>query len=87
MHEAGLHARKAAKKPFISEKNHIARLNWANNHLTWSLEKLRRVLWSDETSITLQSKCVSLVWRENNERFNNNCIRSTIKHDKKINIW
>jgi transposase len=82
-----LHSRKSAKKPFISEKNRVARLNWANTHSTWPIEKWRSVLWSDETPITLQWKGQSLVWRLKNERYNKDCVRGTIKHDKKINVW
>lgn len=85
--EVGFYGRVAVKKPFISERNIAARLKWAKLHLNWTAEKWKTVLWSDETSITLNWKGRNLVWRKVNERYNKNCMVGTVKHDKKINIW
>jgi hypothetical protein len=36
INEIGLYGRKPAKKPFISAKNRIARLQFAKEHLNWT---------------------------------------------------
>lgn len=53
--EAGLRGCKARKKPYLSEKNRKARLEWAKNHRHWTVEDWANVLWSDETNIEVRT--------------------------------
>ena len=46
---AGLFCFLAAKKPFISEKNRMARLEFAHAHKNWAIEQWSHILWSDES--------------------------------------
>ena len=46
---AGLICFLAAKKPFISEKNRKARLEFAHAHKNWAIEQWSHILWSDES--------------------------------------
>lgn len=59
----------AARKPFISEINRIKRVTWAKEHLNWSLEQWKEIMWSDESPYVLRSKSKRRVWRRENERF------------------
>ena len=48
----GFHRRLAMRKPPISEKNRQIRLQWALEHVDWTLEQWYQILWTDETWIT-----------------------------------
>ena len=49
---AGLRARIPRKKPFLNAVQCEKRLKWAKEHASWAAEQWKRVLWSDETSIS-----------------------------------
>lgn len=48
--KAGLKGCKPRKKPWLSEKNRKARLEWALKHKNWTVEDWSNVLWSDESN-------------------------------------
>lgn len=77
----------AYKKPFISVANKRKRLAWAKSHINWTPEQWRKVLWTDESPFVLRFNRRKRVWRMHNERYSQNCLVGTIKHDKKINVW
>lgn len=52
--DAGLKSYRAAKKPFISRKNRLARLKFAREHINWSENKWKTVLFSDESKFNLK---------------------------------
>lgn len=71
----------AVKKPWLSQKNIKKRLMWAQEHVTWSLDDWKRVLWSDETRVCLfGSDGLIRSWRKSGERLNNENLRPTVKH-------
>jgi transposase len=49
LQKAGFSRRVARRKPPISERNRQARLRWAIEHVEWTIEQWREILWSDET--------------------------------------
>ena len=51
---AGLFFFLAAKKPFISEKNRKARLEFAHAHKNWAIEQWSHILWSDKSKFNLR---------------------------------
>ena len=77
----------AARKPFISKSNRIKRLAWARDHVNWSLEQWRRVMWTDESPYVLRFNGKTRVWRMHNERYNPVCCKANVKHDDKIMVW
>ncbi|XP_047137568.1 uncharacterized protein LOC124814061 [Hydra vulgaris] len=50
---AGLFSYRAAKNPFISEKNRKARLEFAYAHKNWTVEQWSHILWSDESKFNM----------------------------------
>lgn len=52
--EAGLCSYRSAKKPFISAKNRKLRLEFARKYLSWTPEKWKLVLFSDESKFKLR---------------------------------
>lgn len=53
LRDGGLFGRRPVKKPLISEKNRKKRLQWAKEHLYWTLKQWEKVLWSDESKYLL----------------------------------
>lgn len=76
-----------SKKPFISPANRIKRVQWARDHLTWTFDDWRKVLWSDESPFVLRFNQRKRVWRTDAERHSKWCTKATVKHDDKINVW
>jgi hypothetical protein len=71
------------KKPFISEINRARRINWALEHRQCTLQQWHRVMFTDESPLDLNAR----VWRQCNERYLPVATNSTVKHDKKVNLW
>lgn len=79
---------KAIKKPFISSKNRKLRELWAKNHLSWSLDQWKQIVWSDECHIEHDNQKNILVWRKPNEKLINDCTKGTLKSGRfSITIW
>lgn len=51
--EEKLFSRKPAKKPLLSKKNRLARLEFALEHIHWTKTDWTRVCWSDESKFNL----------------------------------
>jgi hypothetical protein len=78
---SGLLARHAAKKPFISAKNRVARLAFAREHLHWTVLQWKQILWSDESRFQLfRSDGLHYVRRPIGHRFTPRFLQPTVKH-------
>lgn len=87
--DSGLHSFRIAKKPFISAKNRKARLKFARDHLNWTIEKWKTVLFSDESKFNLKSSDgFKRVRRPIGERLNPRYLQGTVKHGGgNIMVW
>lgn len=71
LHTAGLHARRPAVAPPLTRAHRRARLHFAREHVAWTLDMWRPVLFTDESRF-----CVSgndrrqRIWREQGRRYN-----------------
>jgi len=50
--ECGYVARVKRKKPLLTAEEKRKRLQWANEHKTWTVDKWKNVIWADETAFT-----------------------------------
>lgn len=81
LHKQGLKGRVALKKPWLSAKNVKKRLKWAEEHITWTIDDWKKVIWSDETKIMLfGSDGITRKWRRTGESLKNKCLKPTVKH-------
>lgn len=87
LHEAGYYSHFQVKKPFVSIINQQRRLTWAKEHLSWSTEEWKKLLWSDESPYVLRFQHSKRVWRLPNERYSKSCMTGTVKQDKRIMVW
>ncbi|MEE8288351.1 MAG: transposase [Nitrosomonadaceae bacterium] len=87
LNERDYNSCKACKKPFVSEKNRIARLRWAREHLSWTVAQWKQVLWTDESPFVFRWNGNTRVWRKSHERYHRDCLAGTIKQDRRIMVW
>ena len=86
--ENGLRGCKARKKPLLTEKQRKHRLEWARSHVKWPVKKWRKVLFSDESTFTLNNQAGNnYVRRRSEEEYQPYCISPTIKHPQSIMVW
>ena len=53
LNEAGFSQFRCPIKPLLSEANREARYRWAQNHVFWTEERFRKVVWTDESRFRL----------------------------------
>ena len=85
LYAAGLRGCVAAKKPLLRTANVKTRLEFARTHKDWTVEQWDKVLWSDESCFQLFCGAKrAFVRRRVGERFNPECVVSTVKH---LMVW
>lgn len=86
---AGLSGRIALRKPLLRPQNKIKRLNWAKEHVNWSINQWKRVLWSDESKFEIfGSNRRIFVRRRRGERALAECVVPTVKHGGgSVMVW
>ena len=47
LQEKGIKWRRKFKKLYMSEKNRLLRLSFAREHISWSVDEWKRIVWSD----------------------------------------
>ena len=77
----GFHRRLAMRKPPISERNRVIRLQWAQDHVNWTQPQWNSILWTDETWITGGRHTRTWVTRRAGEEWDPTCIVE--KHQRK----
>jgi transposase len=79
LHEVGLESCVARKKPLLTKKQSLARLNWCKEKRNWD-EEWKQITWSDESRFALfESDGRVRVWRRVGEDYNIDCIKPTVK--------
>ena len=89
LREKGMIGRIAVKKPLLRSVNKQKRLDFAKEHLGWTVDQWKSVLWTDESKFELfGSHRRQFVRRKINERFKSQCISPTVKHGgASIMVW
>ena len=87
--KSSLVGRVAAKKPLLRPANIKKRLLFAKQHVNWTKEQWRRVLFTDESKFELfGGKRRTFVRRMPNERFKSYCLKPTVKHGGgSVMVW
>ena len=76
LNEAGYKRRIARRCVFLNKRDRERRLKFANEHLHWTAEDWKRVLFSDEMSVKLfmERNSRDRVWRKKGEKYHRDCI-------------
>lgn len=90
LREKSLYAHSPRKVPLLTKKHTAKRLQFANQHLNWPIEKWRNVLWTDESKIVLYGGTGSrqYVRRPSNTEFQQKYTIKSVKHGgAKVMVW
>ncbi|KAI0994612.1 hypothetical protein K3495_g13568 [Podosphaera aphanis] len=89
LREQGLRAIKRVKKPMLSKAHKRARLHWALEYESWTIEDWKRVIWSDETKINrLNSDGIKNAWFSNPNSYPAEVVEETLKFGGgSVMIW
>lgn len=87
LHQRGYRRRIALRKPPLSEKNRLDRLEWAKEHVLWTEEQWNRVLWSDETWVTAYKHRRTFVTRKIGEELDTNCVIDRVQRPSGWLFW
>jgi transposase len=77
----------ALRKPPISEKNRVLRLEFANQHINWTKEQWSHILWSDETWVTYGRHRKTYVTRRQHEELNPTCVVERLQRKPGWMFW
>lgn len=77
------------KKPFLSLKHRKARVEWCQQHLHWTIQDWRKVIFSDESTFyVLKRKNQVKIWRTDDERLIPECVQHmNTGNGGKVGIW
>jgi len=79
--DAGLVSFVKPKKPLINERNRKRRLQWARQHIHWTVNDWMNVIWSDETKVNrFGSDGKSYAWKVPGKPLKKHQVRETVKH-------
>ncbi len=87
LHKAGFARRSQRAKPPISEKNRKLQLQWAQEHVNWTVEGWKRILWTDETWVTGGIPKRVLVTHTKEEEWDPTCVVEKIPQKKGWMFW
>lgn len=87
LRDAGFSRRVARRTPPISERNRILHLTWAIEHVGWTLEQWKKILWSDETWINSDGYTKTYVTCRVGEEWDPTCIVERIQRRKGWMLW
>ena len=87
LNEIGCKAHKPERRPFINTSQMEKRRRWALQHLDWTVDDWKRVIFSDETIIEIRDDCPQYVRIvDGHELVPEHFIRTT-KHPTSVMIW
>ena len=79
---------KPTYKPGLTKEAKATRLKWCLDHVHWTLEDWKNVIWSDETAVIMGGQRGRIrVWQLNSEAYNQHCIRRYWKGFKQFMFW
>lgn len=89
LHQEEIYSRIARLKPFLLPRHIANRRLFALEHLSWTMDDWKDVIWTDESTFELGRNSRQLkVWRKANEEYNSECTGSTFKSGRSsVMVW
>ncbi|ETN98299.1 transposase [Reticulomyxa filosa] len=89
LYRAGFRGRSKIKKPYLKKILRQKRLIFAINYKNWTIEEWKKVLWSDESKVSVfDSNDRQYCWRKRGEPIQDSHVIPTIKHGGgSLMIW
>lgn len=86
--ELGMPSRHAAKKPFLDAKMRKKRVEFCKQHMNWTVDDWKTVLFSDESSFLTFRSCPRMVRRPlGSDRMDPKFTIKTMKHPPSVMVW
>jgi hypothetical protein len=86
--DLNLPSRRAAKKPLLTEKMKLKRLNFARSYKHWTKEQWSAVMFSDESSFKCIRTTSNRVRRPHgSNRYDPKYTMKTVKHPDSVMVW
>ncbi|KAJ3475474.1 hypothetical protein NLG97_g9447 [Lecanicillium saksenae] len=86
--KANFRKTKPTRKPGLTKRMRDDRLKWCQEHLNWSLEDWKKVIWSDKTSVVLlHQRGGYRIWRQPKEAFSRSYIHERWKGASEFIFW
>lgn len=87
--EMGFSYRKAKRKPALTSKQKRARVRWAKEKQSWTVDDWMKVIFSDETRICIGhgDDAETFVWCRANEVYKDECLKKTAKFPQSFLVW
>jgi len=83
-----LRRRVAVRRPLLTSRMRLARLEWAKMRLNWSVDKWKSVVFTDEKIFRVGSNSRSVyVTRLPTEKYAPACLQTTVKHGLQVHVW
>ena len=83
-----LPSRTAARKPLLTPRHIANRLSFAKKYIQWPIEKIRSILWSDESVFTVSGTRFARVRRpKGSDRYDPKYTVKTVKHPDSVMVW
>lgn len=83
-----LPSRRAARKPLLKPNHKLKRIVFARKYSAWSIENIRSILWSDESTFTVTGTPTGRVRRpRNSDRYDERYTVKTQKHPQSVMVW
>ena len=89
LREVGLASHSRARVPLLTLTHRRARLQFAQNHINWTVRQWRNVYFSDESRFCLYGNDSRVrTWRRRNERYNRRCVMPVRAHNGgSVMVW
>jgi transposase len=86
--QAGLKAKTPRKKPFLNMVQRRKRVEWAKQHIGWTAEQWKKVIFSDESRISIFGQDgLQYVRRRTGEAHRPECCTPSMKHPVSVMLW
>ena len=84
----GIEAHSAVCKPLLNAAQRRARLQWARTYRDWDADEWRRVIFSDESVVSLLPGTQKrLCYRRSEQRLDPKCVRCAVKFPTRVMVW
>ncbi|GFT54715.1 DDE_3 domain-containing protein [Trichonephila clavipes] len=89
LHKQNIYHRAAIPKPLVSNVNAKRFLYWCHTHKTWSIDRWKKVICSEESSFTHFPTAGRVhVWKIPAQVYDCDCLLPTVKHEGgSVTIW
>jgi len=85
--QRGIGAYSAICKPSLSVAQRRARLQWARTYRDWDADEWRRVIFSDESTVSLLPGAQKRVcYRHSKQRLDPKCVRGAVKFPTRVMV-